>query len=94
MGSITKPESIVGENLIRRSHKRKDVKQTEADATPCKQSETRHRDNSFSFRSITTQIKCGEGIQRPCHERQDIKSVFNNELFNQCGSCGMDEVID
>ena len=47
MGSVTKPENTVGENLIRRSHKRKDMEQTGADATLCKQSETRHRDGSF-----------------------------------------------
>lgn len=48
MGSVTKIENTVGgENLIRRSHKRKDVEQTGADATLCKQSETRHRDESF-----------------------------------------------
>lgn len=47
MGSITKPENTVGKNLIRRSHTRKDVEQTRADATHCKQSETRRRDVSF-----------------------------------------------
>lgn len=48
----------------------------------------------FSVRSISTQIKCGKGIQRPWHERRDIKSVLHNELFNQRGSFGMDEIID
>lgn len=43
-GSVTKPQNIVGENLIRRSYKRKNVEQTVADAILCKQSETRHRD--------------------------------------------------
>lgn len=33
--------------MIRRSHKRKDVEETGADATLCKQSETRHIDESF-----------------------------------------------
>ncbi len=84
----------MGENLIRRSHKRRDVKKTRADASLCKQAETRHRDNSFSIKSITTQIKCGEGIQRPHRERQDIELVFNNDLFNQCGFIGMDKIID
>lgn len=36
MASITKPKNTVGEKLIRRSHKRKDVEQTGADATQCK----------------------------------------------------------
>lgn len=39
--------NTVGVNLIRRSHKKKDAEQTGADATPCKQSETRHRDESL-----------------------------------------------
>lgn len=47
MGSITKPENTVGKILIRRSHKRKAVEQTGADASLCKQSETRHRDECF-----------------------------------------------
>lgn len=47
MGSVTKPENTAGGNLIRRSHKRKEVVETGADATLCKQSETRHRDESF-----------------------------------------------
>lgn len=47
MGSVTKPENTLGKNLIKRSHKRKNVEQTGADATLCKQSETRHRDESF-----------------------------------------------
>lgn len=44
---VTKSENTVEENLIRRSHKRKDVKETGADATFCKQSKTRHGDESF-----------------------------------------------
>lgn len=47
MRSISKSENTVWGNLIRRSHKRKDVEQTGADASPCKQSETRHSDESF-----------------------------------------------
>lgn len=44
MGSITKLENTVEKNLIKRSHKKKDVEQTEADATLCKQLETRYRE--------------------------------------------------
>lgn len=47
MVSVPKPENTMGENLIRRSHKRRDVEETGADANLWKQSETRHRDESF-----------------------------------------------
>lgn len=41
-GTITKPENTVGGNLIRRSHERTDVEETDPDATSCKQPDTRH----------------------------------------------------
>lgn len=45
--TITKPENTVGRNLIRRSHERKDVEETDPDATSCKQPDTRHTDELF-----------------------------------------------
>lgn len=43
-GTITKAGNTVGGNLIRRSHERKDVEETDPDATSCKQPDARRSD--------------------------------------------------
>lgn len=47
MGSVTKSEETVGENLMRRSYARKDEEQKRGDAMCCKQTVTRHGDEYF-----------------------------------------------
>jgi len=79
MGSVSVLENTVGENLIRRSHRRKDVEQTGADATLCKQSETRHRDASLPLDQSAHKLNVEHGVSTHWHERQGIKTVFHNE---------------
>lgn len=75
-GTITKPENTVGGNLIRRSHERKDVEETDSDATSCQQPDTRHTDELFLLDQSAGKTKSGRDMKEAVKTRRtEVRSA-------------------
>lgn len=60
----------MGGNLIRGSHERKDVEETDSDATSCQQPDTRHTDELFLLDQSAAKAKSGRDMKEAVKTRR------------------------